>query len=81
MRSEGLRLDYSPLRAFLKGVCSGEQKELKALLLSFNLLRRLSLLSNFKIKKQGFKCFHGRVLTNEVQLLENSSSGMNWLLP
>jgi len=61
-------------------------------MLSFNLLRRLSLLSDFKIKKHCFKSFYGyalmnkvqllnRTFTNEVQLLENSSSGRNYLLP
>ena len=48
-------------------------------MLSFNLLRRLPLSSYFKIKN--FKCFHSRAMTNEVQLLENSPSGRNYLLP
>jgi len=39
-----------------KGMCSNEQQELKAFILSFNLLQRLPLLSDFKIKKYRFKC-------------------------
>ena len=63
MRSEGRRLDCPPS---LQGMCSEEQKELKAFMLSFNLLQRLSLLSDLKIKKYRFKCFLDRPLTNEV---------------
>ena len=66
-----------------KGMYSEEQKEPKAFML---------LLSDFKIKNHYFKCFHGRALTNEVQVLdraltnevqvlENSFSGRYWLLP
>jgi len=77
MDSEGLHLEYPSSKAFFKGICSGEQKELKASLLSFNLLQRLAPLSDFKIKKHWFKCFHGHALINEAQLLENSSPGRN----
>ena len=46
-------------------------KEPKVLMLSHKLLRRLSLLSDVKIKKHFFWCFHGRILTDDVRPLEN----------
>ena len=74
------RLDCSSSRASFKGMCFEEQKEPKPSMLSCNLLRRLSLLSDFKIKKHRFRCFHGCALTDKIQLLENFSSGRKWPL-
>jgi len=51
----------------------------KALTLSCNILQRLSMLSDFKMEKHFFWCFHGRILTDDVCPLENFSSGRNGL--
>jgi len=56
-------------------------KKPKALILSCNLLQRLSLLSDFKIEKPFLWCFHGRILTDDVRPPENFSSGRKWSLP
>jgi len=49
-------------------------------MLSYNLLRRLSLLIDFKINKHSFKCLHSSALTDDVQPLENFSLGTKWPL-
>ena len=56
-------------------------KELKGLMLSYNLLRRLPLLSDFKIEKHFLCCFHSRILTDDVRPPENLSLGRKWLFP
>ena len=53
MRSEGLRLDLSMFPS--RGCVSNEQQELKTSMLSFNILQRLPLSSDFKIKKHRFR--------------------------
>jgi len=50
-------------------------KEPKVLILSCNLLRGLSLLSDLKIKKHPFECFQGCILMDDIQPPENFSSG------
>ena len=78
MRSEGLRLDLS---FFLSRCVPMNSKNSKLPYFPFNLFQRLSLSSNFKIKKHRLKCFYGCALMNKVQLLKNSSPGRNYLSP
>jgi len=64
-------LDYLLLSAYIP---KSSLNEPKTMMLSYSLLQKLSLLSDFKIKKHPIRCFHGRVLTDDVLLLKNSSS-------
>ena len=64
-------LDYFLLWACIPKNFQSSLNEPKVMMLSCNLLRRLSLLSDFKIKKYLLWCFHGRVLTDDVHPPEN----------
>ena len=67
-------LDYLLLSAY---ILKSSLNEPNTMMLSCNFLRRLSLLSDFRIKKHPLRCFHGRVLTvtDDVLPLKNSSTG------
>jgi len=68
-------LDCLLLQAYILKNFQSSLNELKAMMLSCNLLRRLSLLSDFKIKKHPLRYCHGHVLIDDVLPLKNFSLG------